>query len=236
MRPEAFSSSRHASAVLTLMKCPACRAEVIADAVFCSACGARLNDEQHAAAVAATSEDRQEAASPRERLARRNVPDEAETELWQGGYSPKAMLGGWVASGLVTIAAIAAPLLIASGGGWWLASLGVILLAWIVPALVLAYRRLSMKYRVTNQRLFHESGILRRRTDRIELIDIDDVATDQGIFERMLNVGTIRITSSDRTHPVLLLQGIDGVRDVAAKIDNGRRAERLRRGLHIESV
>ena len=209
----------------------------MAEAVYCPTCGARLNDD----ATLDSATDRTEAArvaplSPSERLGPRGGPDTPEEDLWQGGYSPKALLGGWVASGLITIAAIAAPILIASGSGWWLASFGIILLAWLTPALLLAYRRLSINYRVTNQRLFHESGILRRRTDRIELIDIDDVATDQGVFERMMGVGSIRITSSDRTHPDLVLQGIDGVREVAAKIDNGRRAERLRRGLHIEAV
>jgi len=98
------------------------------------------------------------------------------------------------------------------------------------------YRPMSINDRGSNQRLFNESGILRRRTDRIELIYIDDVATDQGILERVMGVGSIRITSTDRTHPVLVLQGIEGVREVAAQIDNGRRAERLRRGLHIETV
>ncbi|MBX3415313.1 MAG: PH domain-containing protein [Pirellulales bacterium] len=215
------------------MKCTACRADVPATAAFCPACGAKI-----AADATAKPEPAQAAVetSLRSRLTPRGLPDSPEQDLWHGGYSPKAMLGAWVVSALISIACLIAPFLIASGSGWYLASFGIIAVAWIVPALVLLFRRMSISYRVTNQRLFHESGILRRRTDRIELIDVDDVATDQGPFERMMGVGSIRITSSDRTHPVLVLQGIEGVRDVAAKIDNGRRAERLRRGLHIETV
>ena len=101
---------------------------------------------------------------------------------------------------------------------------------------MLAYRRLSVKYRLTNQRLFHEAGILRRVTDRIEIIDVDDVTVEQGIVERMLGVGTIRVTSSDRTSPELHMPGIDHVKEVADTIDQARRAERQRRGLFIESV
>ena len=50
-----------------------------------------------------------------------------------------------------------------------------------------------------------------RTTDRIEVIDIDDVTFRQGMVERALGVGTIVIESSDRTHPRLVLAGIDNV-------------------------
>ncbi len=52
----------------------------------------------------------------------------------------------------------------------------------------------------------------------------------------MLGVGTIRLTGSDRTHPEMILAGIDKVPEVASMFDDVRRAERRRRSLHIESV
>ena len=84
--------------------------------------------------------------------------------------------------------------------------------------------------------MIHKRGILRRVTDRIELIDIDDVTFAQGIVERMLGVGTITVTSSDRTHPKFDMPGIDSVNKIAGEIDDLRRDERRRRGLHIESI
>jgi uncharacterized membrane protein YdbT with pleckstrin-like domain len=93
-----------------------------------------------------------------------------------------------------------------------------------------------VKYRLTNQRLFHEKGILRRVTERIELIDIDDVTMEQGLMERLFGVGTVHVTSSDRSSPELLMPGIDDVKAVADTIDHARRAERHRRGVFIESV
>jgi uncharacterized membrane protein YdbT with pleckstrin-like domain len=107
---------------------------------------------------------------------------------------------------------------------------------WGLMFLVLAYRRLSVRYRLTTFRLFHESGLLSRTTDRIEAIDIDDVRVHQGLIERMLGVGTVKIRSSDQTDPELHLPGIEDVRAVADLIDNTRRAERERRGMHIESI
>ena len=68
------------------------------------------------------------------------------------------------------------------------------------------------------------------------MIDIDDVTYYQGLVERMLNVGSIKLESSDRTHPELWLRGIDNVGEVADLFDDLRRKERRRRGVHIESI
>jgi hypothetical protein len=68
------------------------------------------------------------------------------------------------------------------------------------------------------------------------VIDINDVTLSQGVIERMFNVGTIHVQSSDVTHPDLHLVGIENVRDVTDLIDNTRRKERERRGLFMENV
>jgi hypothetical protein len=52
----------------------------------------------------------------------------------------------------------------------------------------------------------------------------------------MMGVGTIKITSSDRGDPQLVLKGIDDVKRVASLLDEARRAERSRRGVYIESI
>jgi uncharacterized membrane protein YdbT with pleckstrin-like domain len=147
------------------------------------------------------------------------------------------MYGGWIAAVLATIAGLIAVLLLPLEGmiGWWVFGVGALVI-WGGLLLTLAYRRMSVKYRLTNQRLFHEQGILRRVTDRIELIDIDDVTLEQGLFERLFGVGTVRVSSTDRTTPELLMPGIDDVKVVADTIDHARRAERQRRGVFIESV
>jgi hypothetical protein len=75
-----------------------------------------------------------------------------------------------------------------------------------------------------------------RVTNRVEVIDIDDITFAQGPLERLLGVGTLQLTSSDRTHPELSLPGIDAVQQVASTFDDARRRERRKRGLHIEAV
>lgn len=112
----------------------------------------------------------------------------------------------------------------------------VIAVLWVLVGLNYARRRLGMHYELTTQRFIHKSGILTRRTDRIEVIDIDDVSYQQGPIQRIFRVGNINITSSDRTDPELELLGIAKVSEVAGLIDDIRRAERRKRSLHIESI
>lgn len=156
-----------------------------------------------------------------------------EVELWQGRYSPKAMIGTWLLCGLLTVAGIVAIVMATAMG---LAVAATLVLLWLYSLATLAYRRLRVRYRLTNQRFFHEVGLLSRTINRIEVIDMDDITYRQGLVERMLGVGSIMISSSDRTHPEMWLYGIDEVSKVAALVDDARRKERLRRGMFIESV
>jgi membrane protein YdbS with pleckstrin-like domain len=179
-----------------------------------------------------TAKDRfEQAASSKQRR-----PETPESELWLGSYSPKAMLGTWVAGAGATVAAIVVGLLMDLSGSNWMVLLGIVLLMWVVMVGVYWYRRLSVHYRLTTQRFVHERGLLWRTVDRVELIDVDDVTYRQGPVERALGVGTIMMVSSDRTSPELRLSGIDDIRRVADMIDDARRKERRSRGLHIESV
>ena len=115
-------------------------------------------------------------------------------------------------------------------------ALGIALLLWIIVGLTYGYRRLGYHYQLTTQRFIHQTGILTRKTDRIEVIDIDDVSYSQGPVQRVFGVGTITLTGSDRTHPTLSMFGIAKVREVAGLIDDIRRTERRKRSLHIEAI
>ena len=244
-----------------MVHCPECGAEVVGKAVYCHKCGERLDATEQEFPETEQGETPQmpgdvppdpsapEAAaspalSPTERL-RETVAGRAdqtldpEDELWQGGYSSKAMIGRWALSSLVTVGLLVLGVLwlkVKYAGYIWIGIVAAILLLWIYQSLVLCFRRMNVRYRLTSQRFIHETGILRRVTDRIETIDIDDVTFEQSFLERFVGVGTIHVTSSDRSHPELLLLGIEGVKKVAGKIDDARRAERLRRGLHIEAI
>ena len=182
---------------------------------------------------------RAQASADRLRDAAGKGDDAEETELWAGGYSGKAMYGTWATMALLTVIGIVVVVSVASlrENKWvWIGVLGLIAVLWIFSLSKIVIRKLSVWYELTSQRFKHRAGLLTRMTDRIELIDIDDVTFRQGPVQAMLGVGTIFIKSSDASHPELVLYGIDKVREVADMIDDARRKERRTRGLHIESV
>jgi len=163
------------------------------------------------------------------------MPTEPERELWRGRFSPKAMYGTWLIATLVTIGAILLAVLVPHPA-LRLGAAVVVPAVWVCSLLALAVRRASVEYIVSNQRLLHHSGLLTRRSNRIVIIDIDDVSYEQGPLERLFDVGTIKILSSDVSDPLLLMPGIDRVQEVATLIDNARRDQRDNRAIYMETV
>ena len=209
------------------MLCAKCHAEVPSDAAFCPKCGMAL--------TAAGAVPR--AATPTERMqgAQGAAATEPEHELWRGGYSAKAMYGGWVFAVLVTVAAITIAVLAYNPVLGMAAGLAVPVV-WVFLLVTLIYRRLSVSYTLTSQRFLHQRGILRRTNNRILLVDVDDVSFEQGLMERMMNLGTITLTSTDASDPKLRMLGIANVQEVANLIDDARREERRKRAIYMASV
>lgn len=209
------------------MNCPGCQAVMPNDALFCNKCGQRLQDSGPAAVAPAAERIRQRGGSP----------DEPETKLWNGGFSPKAMIGYWLMAALFTVAGIVAGVFFGTEApAVWLLVALLSVAVWGGLGLYYLYLRYGMSYELTSQRLVHKVGILSQTTNRIEVIDIDDVSTYQTFIERLLGVGTIKILSTDTSHPMLILRGIDEAKRISTMIDNVRRDERRRRGMYIESV
>ena len=211
------------------MLCPACSTDVAAGSTFCPKCGHRVGEPVRTAAPSAA-----------EQLRSGNRPaasnDDPEQQLWHGSYSPKAMYGSWLLAGVATIVAIAVSFVFSTTAFVPLAAGAIVVVLWLSLLGYLLYERMSVEYTLTNHRFIHQTGIFRRVTNRIETIDIDDVTFEQGLIERMFGVGTIKLLSSDTSHPKLSLRGIDDVKRVANLIDDARRDERRKRGMYIESV
>jgi membrane protein YdbS with pleckstrin-like domain len=224
------------------MKCNQCGAESPATATFCPNCGVQLTDSGPGAGTTARVPGVQRLHGSARPAAANQPP---EQELWAGSYSAKAMAGPAIGAALLTVVAIIA--VVVAGGQpavWLVLGIGA-LIAWAALGLSVLWNRLTVSYRLTSYRLFHEKGLLNRTRDRIEVIDIDDVTLTQGLIERMFNVGTIHILSSDESlknenvparDGKLAMPGIEDARAVADLIDNTRRAERNRRGVFLENV
>lgn len=220
------------------MQCPQCQAECPPEAAFCQKCGAKIEPLEDAPPADPADElitAAPGAGAPHDRFKettapRPDDPDDQEDEIWAGSFSKKGMIGQWILAVVASMVALIVATLVP--GIWFYTLLGIVVL-WAMLGAYYAYKRLSVHYTLTTQRLIHESGILWRTIDRIELIDIDDVTFKQGPVERVFKVGTIIVISGDKTSPELSLPGIDQVRRIADEIDDARRKERRRRGLHM---
>lgn len=67
---------------------------------------------------------------------------------------------------------------------------------------------LTTFYRITNERVRAQYGLLGKDFEDIELIRIQDLDRSQGMMERMLDIGDIIIQSSDPSRPQLVLENV----------------------------
>lgn len=95
---------------------------------------------------------------------------------------------------------------------WWMTAIAIVLavLAVVLPWLVTR----TTRYRITNYRIDYERGVLTKQIDTLELWHVDDISFKQGLIDRIMNVGSIRILSDDRTTPRLDLDGLPNPRAI----------------------
>jgi uncharacterized membrane protein YdbT with pleckstrin-like domain len=78
-------------------------------------------------------------------------------------------------------------------------------LLWSVYLVATFTLRSAIRYRLTQQRLEVERGILGRRFESIDLWRVRDVVLEQTLIERLRGVGRITVLSSDQVEPELLV-------------------------------
>jgi uncharacterized membrane protein YdbT with pleckstrin-like domain len=93
------------------------------------------------------------------------------------------------------------------------------------------YKVASRRYRLTNQRLFVQHGIVAKHLEEIELFRVKDVTVRQGFLQRILGCGTVTVLSTDDTTPVLQIAGIARPVEIKEAIRNAFRAARKREGM-----
>ena len=83
---------------------------------------------------------------------------------------------------------------------------------WLVfPLLVILWQWLvvkNTKYELTNERLKTRYGILNKKTDELELYRVRDYKLEQPFFLRLFSLGNIKLTTSDKSHPEVLIKAI----------------------------
>lgn len=109
----------------------------------------------------------------------------------------------YIKAGLVLVLLIIIALDVAYFKGWrdrgfpsWFPFVPLVLLLWPASR---AIRRSFHKAVVTGDRLRYEIGATSKITRNIQLTKVQDIRVDQGIFQRMWNVGNISIETSGET-------------------------------------
>lgn len=119
----------------------------------------------------------------------------------------------------------------------WTNVVPILLCALIIPIPWSAYRWLKVKctkYRLSSQRLRIETGILSRTFDDLEIYRVKDITLSQPCIQRLVGLGTVRMVTSDVSHPVVELPAIrdpqvvrDLIRDAVEKMRRERGVREL---------
>lgn len=70
------------------------------------------------------------------------------------------------------------------------------------------------KYRLTEDRLFRETGLLNTKEEEILLYRVRDLELRRSLGQRIFGVGSVIVHSSDTTTPTLELKSVKNPRDV----------------------
>ncbi len=81
------------------------------------------------------------------------------------------------------------------------------------------FRRQCIKAVVSGDRLRYEVGATSKTTRNIQLSKVQDIRVDQGLFDRMLNIGSISIETSGETSR-LTIPKVDSPQQIADQLMN----------------
>ncbi len=181
-----------------------------------------------------------------ERLEALGTGPEGEVDAWMGRYSFKNFFGRIAVRMLVTLCWVALLFYLGDRAhypgnlSWeWFVGLtgGAIALFWFVLGWQILLARLGHCYRLTNRRIFVNTGVFRRRRDQVELLRVQDVyVKQQSLLERLLSIGTVVIESSEERLPVHYLVGIDQPNQVMDLVWHQARKERDLRSVKVDEV
>lgn len=158
--------------------------------------------------------------------------DDAEVDIWWGGYAGRAMVPSFLVCIVATACVIALAVYLddaynlpsdsaryavyAIAGGFWTVQV----LRWIL-------RLVGVSYRVTTRRIYCWPSLFGSPYQPIDLAAVTRVGVEQTGLERLLGVGRVRITSKDAE---LVFFGLVQPRRVAVLVEHRAREEQLNRG------
>jgi uncharacterized membrane protein YdbT with pleckstrin-like domain len=103
-----------------------------------------------------------------------------------------------------------------------------------LAAIYFAIRAKSQRYKLTNQRIVLETGILSKRLDQIDTYRINDYVVERPFGQRLVGTGNLILSALDRSTPEVRIFGLKT--DVTVLYEQLRRAteeQKARRGVRV---
>lgn len=92
------------------------------------------------------------------------------------------------------------------------------------------------RYAVSDDRLFLSTGLLNIRDEEILLYRVRDLSLNRSLGQRIFGVGTIVVTSSDKSQPVLQIKNVKDPAGVKELIHTQVEEMKIRRRVRINEV
>jgi uncharacterized membrane protein YdbT with pleckstrin-like domain len=140
---------------------------------------------------------------------------EGEHIIFEGHPSWRAILSFYLKALVIALMAGAIGWLAVSSGTGIAVALGVFLVAVIVGFV----RRMATTYSITNQRLRIRRGLVSRNVQETRVDRIQNVNTDQGVLERILQVGTVDYDTAGPDDADFAFAGVGQPEKVARKVE-----------------
>jgi uncharacterized membrane protein YdbT with pleckstrin-like domain len=93
-------------------------------------------------------------------------------------------------------------------------------------AIILAFGflvRIATTYTITNHRLHIQRGLIARKTQEARLERVQNVNTDQGVLDRILQVGTVDFDTAGTTDSDFSFRGVAQPEKVVRAVDQAQR-------------
>ena len=82
------------------------------------------------------------------------------------------------------------------------------LLLFVIVGGIVVLKRAQCNYRVTDQRIISQYGLVSRRTGELEIKDIRVINVSQRIIQRLFGIGTLEFTTSSGPAKEVMIIGI----------------------------
>lgn len=160
-------------------------------------------------------------------------------------YSGKAFRAQFFLYLVITVLLFAGAAYLTFFAGWnqhflpiWISAVVLTAILWVQFFTVYFYRIWTIRYKLTDQRLYTYKGFFTKKSDSMELIFIEDMQLIQTLWDRLLNGGVGRIiihSSADKTDSELILKGIENPNEIFVRIDEVRTELRKKRAIMAPS-